>query len=419
MSKAREIVETLRTVLVAGDVTNANFTGADLEISKGGTGASSTGAARTALGLVVGTDVLAPDGDGSALTGVDSLPSQTSQSGKFLTTNGSSASWGTVGGSQWEYISTTTATAASTVDFETFSSSYVRFMITFTLQASEDTGLNGRIKTNGVYSPTEAQHDFAYIKWPSGVPSWTSSINQNKFSMAGGGWYDGSKDLTGSLFLEHPNSTAIYPAVEWEINYPVGIASYNVKGLGVWSDGHTGLQGFRFFGDGGTITGSFNLYGFKTSQEITMTRYHATSNGNIPFTAAEETARDAEEAAYLAGADDRLAAEARYKRNNLLAATDWTANSDVTMTTEMTAYRQALRDVPTQAGWPTNISWPTAPQMWSSPVELYPVHITPLPPAGMAYVVEPQVARNKEYMIVQPISKPYAMTAYSTLHWIA
>tara|TARA_R110000803_G_scaffold10427_1_gene31928 strand:+ start:595 stop:873 length:279 start_codon:yes stop_codon:yes gene_type:complete len=92
-----------------------------------------------------------------------------------------------------------------------------------------------------------------------------------------------------------------------------------------------------------------------------MTRYHATSNGNIPFTAAEETARDAEEAAYLAGADDRLAAEARYKRNNLLAATDWTANSDVTMTTEMTAYRQALRDVPTQAGWPTNISWPTAP----------------------------------------------------------
>ena len=58
-------------------------------------------------------------------------------------------------------------------------------------------------------------------------------------------------------------------------------------------------------------------------------------------------------------------------------------------------------------------------QMWSSPVELYPVHITPLPPAGMAYVVEPQVARNKEYMIVQPISKPYEVNAYSTLHWVA
>ena len=98
MSKSRVTVENLRTVLVAGDVTNANFTGADLEISKGGTGASSTGAARTALGVAIGTDVLAPDGDGSALTGVDSLPSQTSQSGKFLTTNGSAASWGEAGG---------------------------------------------------------------------------------------------------------------------------------------------------------------------------------------------------------------------------------------------------------------------------------------------------------------------------------
>ena len=70
-----------------------------------------------------------------------------------------------------------------------------------------------------------------------------------------------------------------------------------------------------------------------------MTRYHATANGNVPFTAAEETERDAEEAAWTAGADDRAAAEARDKRNDLLAATDWTANSDVIMTTEMTAYR--------------------------------------------------------------------------------
>ena len=31
-------------------------------------------------------------------------------------------------------------------------------------------------------------------------------------------------------------------------------------------------------------------------------------------------------------------------------ARDWTANSAVTMTAEVTAYRQALRDVPAQAG---------------------------------------------------------------------
>ena len=91
------------------------------------------------------------------------------------------------------------------------------------------------------------------------------------------------------------------------------------------------------------------------------TRYIATAAGNVAFTAAEETARDAEEAAWTAGADDRAAADARDKRNDLLAATDWTANSDVTMTTEMTAYRQALRDITSQSGWPTTINWPTAP----------------------------------------------------------
>ena len=92
-----------------------------------------------------------------------------------------------------------------------------------------------------------------------------------------------------------------------------------------------------------------------------MTRYHATSKGNVPFTAEEETARDAEEATWTAAADDRAAADAREKRNDLLAATDWTANSDVTMTTEIAVYRALLRNLPAQADFPTTINWPTKP----------------------------------------------------------
>jgi len=59
--------------------------------------------------------------------------------------------------------------------------------------------------------------------------------------------------------------------------------------------------------------------------------------------------------------DEEIALEARSKRNSLLAATDWTASTDVTMSAEMTEYRQALRDVPAQAGFPSTIAWPTSP----------------------------------------------------------
>ena len=89
-----------------------------------------------------------------------------------------------------------------------------------------------------------------------------------------------------------------------------------------------------------------------------MTRYKATPNGNVSFTPEEETEWDAMEAEYAAGADDRAAAEVRTERDSKLAETDWTASTDVTMTAEMTAYRQALRDVPAQAGFPNTIDWP-------------------------------------------------------------
>ena len=54
----------------------------------------------------------------------------------------------------------------------------------------------------------------------------------------------------------------------------------------------------------------------------------------------------------------QLPEKVRAERDAKLAATDWTASTDVTMTAEMTAYRQALRDVPAQAGFPNTIDWP-------------------------------------------------------------
>jgi hypothetical protein len=91
-----------------------------------------------------------------------------------------------------------------------------------------------------------------------------------------------------------------------------------------------------------------------------MTRLHATPNGNILFTPEEESARDIEEQTWLDAAPIRAMAALREQRNRLLAETDWTANSDVTMSPEMAAHRQALRDLPETVDI-NNIIYPEKP----------------------------------------------------------
>lgn len=81
------------------------------------------------------------------------------------------------------------------------------------------------------------------------------------------------------------------------------------------------------------------------------------------MTAEEIAARQAEEAAWAAGANDRAAADNREKRNQLIAETDYFALSDVALTAEMTTYRQALRDITSHANWPnlSDSDWPSKP----------------------------------------------------------
>ena len=70
------------------------------------------------------------------------------------------------------------------------------------------------------------------------------------------------------------------------------------------------------------------------------------------------TTKAEHEAAYQARLDDEAASSVRAARDAKLAETDWTGVSDVTMTAEMTVYRQALRDITEQAGFPNTIEWP-------------------------------------------------------------
>lgn len=54
--------------------------------------------------------------------------------------------------------------------------------------------------------------------------------------------------------------------------------------------------------------------------------------------------------------------EIRAERNNRLSETDWMALSDNTMTPEWASYRQALRDITSQEGFPFAVEWPVKPE---------------------------------------------------------
>lgn len=63
--------------------------------------------------------------------------------------------------------------------------------------------------------------------------------------------------------------------------------------------------------------------------------------------------------------EETAADNVRQHRDNLLAKTDWTQLIDSPFSNDTNgvwqAYRQALRDVPAQEGFPWDVTWPEAP----------------------------------------------------------
>ena len=79
------------------------------------------------------------------------------------------------------------------------------------------------------------------------------------------------------------------------------------------------------------------------------------------FTNGETTAAE-QEAAYKAAKDAEQAKSIRNTRTEKLKDCDWTQIADSTADKEAWAtYRQALRDITAQAGFPWKVTWPDAP----------------------------------------------------------
>lgn len=87
-----------------------------------------------------------------------------------------------------------------------------------------------------------------------------------------------------------------------------------------------------------------------------------TSAGRVPLTNEELADYNARLAEYKASENDRAAAEIRTERNAKLTQSDWTQVADAPVDKAAWAtYRQALRDIPSQAGFPNEVVWPVEP----------------------------------------------------------
>lgn len=84
----------------------------------------------------------------------------------------------------------------------------------------------------------------------------------------------------------------------------------------------------------------------------------------VALTTEEQSQKDAEKtASWGHDADSWNAVVMREERNLKLQATDWTQMPDYNGSNKSAwaTYRQALRDVPAQSGFPNDITWPTEP----------------------------------------------------------
>lgn len=83
------------------------------------------------------------------------------------------------------------------------------------------------------------------------------------------------------------------------------------------------------------------------------------------FTDNEDGTAAQQEAAYKAQKDAEQAASVRSDRDRRLAKTDWRVikvlEAGSLQNFDWAAYRQMLRDVPSQGGFPWNVAWPTEP----------------------------------------------------------
>jgi len=144
-----------------------------------------------------------------------------------------------------------------------------------------------------------------------------------------------------------------------------------IKEMGLVSVDHKGKEGFdtslvpdgvralQWYGDNGELEYDDNIIPNTQISELPDWAYNLYAECDAAIKQAEA---ELEADRLYWESDEGKAEEVRNIRDTLIAQTDWwELPSQAPMSQEREAYRQALRDITLQDGFPQNVVWPVKP----------------------------------------------------------
>ena len=193
------------------------------------------------------------------------VPSQTGNSGKYLTTNGTVSSWGTISAGGMTLISTASPSAATTVSFTSIPTTYKMLLVKFVARQSatnERFSVRLNNESGGIYNWTAASITGTNTTVTGGSTGSTSIGASNQTAVVPYcATTDTSDQAQGEFWIYDANLSQSRHQVSWQSS---GLTSYMTSGQGYADLATSAAISQIDFIRGGTqtITGTFYLYGW-------------------------------------------------------------------------------------------------------------------------------------------------------------